>query len=149
MANTSTRKSIRDRAKRRADQENSKFISDAEWNEMKQPKPELRGFLAKHIELPGLNWRRVQFAPTDDPDVAPFTDSFDLMGDGTMMSAMIREVTEHLGLKSSTAKRRVDTAIPTGEEYAIKYQGELLWFEQAKGGKTKPKTLRVLTPNGT
>ena len=33
MANTATRGSIRDRAKRRADQENSAFISDPEWND--------------------------------------------------------------------------------------------------------------------
>jgi hypothetical protein len=33
MANPATRKSIRDRAKRRADQENQSFISNAEWND--------------------------------------------------------------------------------------------------------------------
>ncbi|HEY1322056.1 MAG TPA: N-acyl homoserine lactonase family protein [Streptosporangiaceae bacterium] len=59
-------------------------ISAAEWAELTKPRPELRGFLREHIELPGLRWRRVSPDPARDPALAPFTESLDLMGDGSL-----------------------------------------------------------------
>ena len=49
------------------------------------PLDEARGVLSRHINLPGLNWDRIQFGPLDDPDIAPFTHGVDLMGDRSMM----------------------------------------------------------------
>ena len=60
-------------------------VSDAEWTAMLQPQPELRGFLRRHIDVPGVNWRRITFRPTTDPSLAPFERAYDLMGDGTLV----------------------------------------------------------------
>ena len=35
--------------------------------------------------IPGLRWRQVGFEPTTDPALAPFDESFDVMGDGSMI----------------------------------------------------------------
>ena len=61
------------------------LVSAAEWAELAKPAPELRGFLHRHIQLPGLRWHQVSLAPTDDPALAPFTESVDVMGDGSLM----------------------------------------------------------------
>lgn len=61
------------------------IVADAEWRAMEQPRPELRGFLRKHIDLPGVRYRRIGFTPTDDPAFAPFTAAYDVMGDGSLV----------------------------------------------------------------
>ena len=61
------------------------LVSAAEWAELAKPAPELRGFLDSHIQLPGLKWRQVSPEPTDDPALAPFTESVDVMGDGSLV----------------------------------------------------------------
>ena len=61
------------------------LVSAAEWTELAKPAPELRGFLDRHIQLPGLKWRQVSMKHTDDPALAPFTESVDVMGDGSLM----------------------------------------------------------------
>ena len=61
------------------------IVSEAEWQDLLKPLPEPRGLLRRHIDLPGLNWRRVRFQPTNDPALAPFTEAFDLMGDGSLI----------------------------------------------------------------
>jgi len=48
------------------------------------PGPEQRGFLRSHIQLPGLHWRQVTMEPAKDPGLAPFTESLDVMGDGSL-----------------------------------------------------------------
>jgi glyoxylase-like metal-dependent hydrolase (beta-lactamase superfamily II) len=61
------------------------LVSAAEWAELARPAPELRGFLRGHIELPGLRWHQVSLEPTDDPALEPFTESLDVMGDGSLV----------------------------------------------------------------
>jgi glyoxylase-like metal-dependent hydrolase (beta-lactamase superfamily II) len=61
------------------------LVPAAEWAELHRPGPELRGFLRSHIQLPGLKWHRVTPEPTHDPALAPFTESLDVMGDGSLM----------------------------------------------------------------
>jgi N-acyl homoserine lactone hydrolase len=61
------------------------LVPAAEWAELHRPGPELRGFLRSHIQLPGLTWHRVTPEPTRDPSLAPFTESLDVMGDGSLM----------------------------------------------------------------
>src|SRR5437764_11724403 len=61
------------------------LVSAAEWAELATPAPELRGFLDRHIQLPELKWRQVSPEPTDDPALAPFTESLDVMGDGSLV----------------------------------------------------------------
>jgi glyoxylase-like metal-dependent hydrolase (beta-lactamase superfamily II) len=60
-------------------------VSAAEWAELTRAAPELRGFLRSQIELPGLSWRRVSLEPASDPALAPFTESLDVMGDGSLV----------------------------------------------------------------
>jgi N-acyl homoserine lactone hydrolase len=60
-------------------------VSEAEWAELGKPLPEVRGLLPEHIDVPGTRWRRVGFAPTDDPDLAPFGGAHDLLGDGSLV----------------------------------------------------------------
>jgi N-acyl homoserine lactone hydrolase len=61
------------------------LVSAAEWAELTKPAPELRGFLRSHIQLPGLKWRQVSLEPASDPALAPFTESLDVMGDGSLV----------------------------------------------------------------
>jgi glyoxylase-like metal-dependent hydrolase (beta-lactamase superfamily II) len=61
------------------------MVSAAEWAELSRPAPELRGFLRQHIELPGLKWRQVRMEPIRDGSVAPFTESLDVTGDGSLV----------------------------------------------------------------
>jgi glyoxylase-like metal-dependent hydrolase (beta-lactamase superfamily II) len=34
--------------------------------------------------IPGLTWQRISFEPTNEPTLTPFTESLDLMGDGSL-----------------------------------------------------------------
>src|SRR5215470_15805348 len=61
------------------------LVTAAEWAELARRAPELRGFLRRHIQLPGLRWHRVSPEPTHDPALAPFTESLDVMGDGSLI----------------------------------------------------------------
>jgi N-acyl homoserine lactone hydrolase len=61
------------------------LVAAAEWAELSKPAPEPRGFLRAHIQLPGLRWHQVSLEPTDDPALAPFTRSLDVMGDGSLV----------------------------------------------------------------
>ncbi|WP_026930806.1 N-acyl homoserine lactonase family protein [Glycomyces tenuis] len=60
------------------------LVSEAEWASLAGPLPEARGLLRSRIDLPGLRWNRVEFAPLADPELAPFTTGLDLFGDGAL-----------------------------------------------------------------
>lgn len=61
------------------------LVSAAEWGELSKAVPELRGFLRKHIELPGLDWNQLEFEPMRDTSLAPFAEGFDVMTDGSLV----------------------------------------------------------------
>ena len=61
------------------------LVTAAEWEQLSGFSPELRGFLHKHITIPGLRWRQIGFEPTGDPGLAPFTESLDVLGDGSLV----------------------------------------------------------------
>jgi glyoxylase-like metal-dependent hydrolase (beta-lactamase superfamily II) len=61
------------------------LVSAAEWQELSRFAPEPRGFLRDHIMIPGLRWRQINFEPTNDPTLAPFPESLDVMGDGSLV----------------------------------------------------------------
>jgi N-acyl homoserine lactone hydrolase len=61
------------------------LITPAEWAQLDGFSPEARGFLRAHIDVPGTRWNHVTFDRTTDPALAPFTESLDLMGDGSLI----------------------------------------------------------------
>jgi glyoxylase-like metal-dependent hydrolase (beta-lactamase superfamily II) len=61
------------------------LITAAEWFQLTGFSPEARGFLRAHIDIPGARWKHVGFDPTVDPGLEPFTESFDVMGDGSLV----------------------------------------------------------------
>ena len=61
------------------------MLTNDEWTSLAKPLPEARGLLREHIELLDLRWRHIDFEPTDDRSLAPFTVVHDLFGDGTIV----------------------------------------------------------------
>lgn len=61
------------------------LVSAAEWAEFSRFAPQPRGYLREHIDVPGANWKRIAFEPTHDRTLAPFTESLDVMGDGSLV----------------------------------------------------------------
>ncbi len=60
-------------------------VSQTEWDTLSGLRPETRGLMTRHIDLPGLRWRRIEPEPTDDPGLAPFRSCQDLFGDGSLV----------------------------------------------------------------
>jgi glyoxylase-like metal-dependent hydrolase (beta-lactamase superfamily II) len=61
------------------------IISQAEWDTLSAQLPEMRGLMSRHIDLPGLHWRRITAEPAGDPGLAPFRSCHDLFGDGSLV----------------------------------------------------------------
>lgn len=61
------------------------LVSRDEWRWFRRPLPEVRGLLTQHIDVPGLRWTPIDFAPLDDPALRPFTAGHDLFGDGSLV----------------------------------------------------------------
>ncbi len=61
------------------------YVAETEWQHMLGAHPEREGILRRRIEIPGAKWHRVTFRPVDDPALSPFTEAFDLMGDGSLI----------------------------------------------------------------
>ena len=61
------------------------LVSATEWAELSKPAPGPRGFLRNHIQIPGAKWHQISLEPTNDPALAPFTESLDVMGDGSLV----------------------------------------------------------------
>jgi glyoxylase-like metal-dependent hydrolase (beta-lactamase superfamily II) len=59
-------------------------VSEAEWQTLRAPFPELAGVLRNHVELAGLRWKRIAFGPSSAAPF-PFTAAHDLMGDGSLV----------------------------------------------------------------
>lgn len=60
-------------------------ISVDEWDTLDRPMPETRGVYRSHIDLPGLRWNRITSEAISDPDLAPFSEGYDLFGDSSLM----------------------------------------------------------------
>jgi len=60
-------------------------VSQAEWDTLSSPLPELRGLMRRHIDLPGLRWQKITPEPAGDPGLAPFQSGHDLLGDGSLV----------------------------------------------------------------
>jgi N-acyl homoserine lactone hydrolase len=60
-------------------------VSRAEWGTMEQPFAEPRGFMTRHIDLPGRTYRKVDFEPLVAGELGRFGTGHDLMGDGSLV----------------------------------------------------------------
>lgn len=61
------------------------LVSREEWRRLSEPNPQNDWILREHIEIPGANWRRIDFEPTDDPVLEAFGVCHDVMGDGSLV----------------------------------------------------------------
>lgn len=61
------------------------LVSKNDWQRLDAPHPERDWFLREHIELPGANWKSIDFSPTHDPLLASFGVCYDCMGDGSLV----------------------------------------------------------------
>ena len=60
-------------------------VSQAEWDTLSSPLPEMRGLMRRHIDLPGLRWQKITPEPAGDSSLAPFRSGHDLLGDGSLV----------------------------------------------------------------
>lgn len=97
-------------------------ISNAEWETMDQALPEPRGFLRRHIDLPGLRYRKVDFEPMSDSALAPFRVGHDLMGDGSLV--LLPTPGHTPGSMSLLVRRRVGAPLLMVGD--LTYEAELL-----------------------
>ncbi|WP_327287701.1 N-acyl homoserine lactonase family protein [Streptomyces sp. NBC_01198] len=61
------------------------IVSQQDWDELDRPDAAFIGLLKQHIDIPALHWNRVTPTPVDDPTLAPFTNAYDVMNDGTLL----------------------------------------------------------------
>ncbi|MDQ1548290.1 MAG: N-acyl homoserine lactone hydrolase [Actinomycetota bacterium] len=59
------------------------LVSEEELADTARRGAELRGLLRKHINLPGLRWKPIDFSPRSD--VAPFVSGYDVFEDGSLV----------------------------------------------------------------
>jgi glyoxylase-like metal-dependent hydrolase (beta-lactamase superfamily II) len=59
--------------------------SRTEHDQLESRFAEVNGVLRRHIDLPGLSWKPIDFEPLADQELKPFEWGFDLMGDRTMV----------------------------------------------------------------
>jgi N-acyl homoserine lactone hydrolase len=104
-------------------------VSQAEWDTLSAPLPEMRGLMRRHIDLPGLRWRRITAESADDPGIAPFRSCHDLFGDGSLV---LLPTPGHTPGSMSLLVRRPDLAplIMVGD---LTYEADLLETGQGPG----------------
>lgn len=61
------------------------FVAPDAWEHMMGSHPEREGVLRRDVDVAGANWTLIDFEPTTDPDLAPFTEAFDVKGDASMV----------------------------------------------------------------
>ncbi|MGH9222798.1 MAG: MBL fold metallo-hydrolase [Acidimicrobiales bacterium] len=61
------------------------YVTPEELAILRKRAPSVHGVLRQEVDLPGLKWRTIEFAPTADPELAPFTSAFDVAGDGSLV----------------------------------------------------------------
>jgi N-acyl homoserine lactone hydrolase len=111
------------------------LITPAEWAELSGFAPEARGFLRSHIDVPGTRWNHITFTPTTDPELAPFTEMYDVMGDGSIV--LLPTPGHTPGSVSMLVRRReLPPLLMVGD---LTYQADLLERRQLPGVGTRGK----------
>ena len=101
--------------------------------------PERATVYRDRIEIPGARWHMIAFEPTDDPSLTPFTEAFDLMGDGSMI---VLPTPGHLPGSVSMLVRR-SAAPPLLLVGDLCYEEELLDRDQIPAVYDDPEQLRA------
>jgi N-acyl homoserine lactone hydrolase len=101
--------------------------------------PERATVFRDRIEIAGARWHMIAFEPTDDPSLAPFTEAFDLMGDGSML---VLPTPGHLPGSVSMLVRRAD-APPLLLVGDLTYDEQLLERDQVPAVCDDPEQLRA------
>ena len=113
------------------------LVSEEEWRWMSGPHPERHMVFRRDIKIEGAKWNQISLQPTEDPSVAPFTNAFDLMGDGSMV---LLPTPGHTPGSLSMLVRR-DNAPPLLLIGDLTYGVELLERGQLPGTGDKKKLL--------
>lgn len=62
------------------------LVSPDAWELLLKPFPAQTEYVPRRaLVVPGAQWRVMDFEPTDDPSLAPFTEAYDVMGDGSLV----------------------------------------------------------------
>jgi glyoxylase-like metal-dependent hydrolase (beta-lactamase superfamily II) len=128
------------------------LVAPEAWNQMVHSAYPHREYVPRHrILLPGSNWKLIDFEPTEDPALAPFTEACDVFGDGSLT---ILPTPGHMDGSVSLLIRRAD-APPILLIGDLSYAEELLLADKvpATGDKTalresfaKVRALKAHTP---
>ena len=111
------------------------LVAPEAWEHMlSTPYPEREAVPRKKIVVPGAKWQLMDFEPTDDPELASFTEACDVMGDGSLM---VVHTPGHLAGSVSMLIRRFD-APPVMLIGDLTYSADLLQRDQvaATGDKS-------------
>ncbi len=109
------------------------------WDHLiRTPHPERDYVPRERILVPGARWKLMEFEPTDDPDLAPFTEAHDVMGDGSLM---VVKTPGHIAGAVSMLIRRAD-APPVLLVGDLTYSEELLMRDQVAGTGDRGALLR-------
>jgi N-acyl homoserine lactone hydrolase len=113
------------------------LVTRTEWSELSKFSPELRGYMRNHIKLPRLKWQQIDMRPTQDPALAPFTSTRDVMGDGSLM---LLPTPGHTSGSMSLLVRR-DGKVPLLLVGDLSYGAELLDARRVPGVGSRRKLL--------
>lgn len=61
------------------------LVAPEAWEHLLGPHAVREAVLRRDLDVPGARWRQMEFVPTDDPDLAPFTEVHDVTGDGSVL----------------------------------------------------------------
>lgn len=61
------------------------LVDPTEWATVHARSALLAGIMARHIEAPGRRWEQVTYDTGDAAGLAPFSEAFDVLGDGTLV----------------------------------------------------------------
>ncbi len=106
------------------------FASADAWDVVQKAKHPERDYIPRsRILASGARWQVLDIAPTDDPDLAPFTEACDVMGDGSLM--VVPTPGHSVGSVSMLIRRAgAPPILLVGD---LTYSAELLFDDQLPG----------------
>jgi glyoxylase-like metal-dependent hydrolase (beta-lactamase superfamily II) len=113
------------------------LVHEAAWDHLLGSDPEREAVPRREILRPGARWRSFGFEATSDPRLAPFTESYDVMGDGSLIAL---PTPGHIPGSASLLVRRTG-APPVLLIGDLTYSEELLDRDQVAGTGNKGQLL--------